>query len=89
MAPLEPLLAKFCRYLNMMVKSINQNNFLALAHNIIEETPTSKVIKEYPQRICGIEKSEKKLGKKYFTVLCNGIKSLFTQQKHTNNASIV
>jgi hypothetical protein len=65
MACIEPMLAEFCRHLNQMAKSINQIDFLALAHDIVEDTPTSVHIKEFQRKICGMKQIQK-LGKKYF-----------------------
>jgi hypothetical protein len=71
MAAIEPILAELCRQLNRMAKSITQKEFMSLANDIIEDTPTAAKVKEYQRRICGLtfkedETTHKQLGKKYF-----------------------
>jgi hypothetical protein len=74
MAELEPMLSVFCRHLNRMAKSITRGEFIALANDIITETPTSDRVKEYQRRICGVVFEEEnaengghqRLGQKYF-----------------------
>jgi hypothetical protein len=66
MACVEPMLAECCRHLNWKAKSINQVDFLQLAHDIVQGTPSSVRTKSYQNMICGVTDESKKLGKKYF-----------------------
>jgi hypothetical protein len=66
MALIEPMLAEFCRHLNRMAKSIGPTEFLALAHDIVVDTPTSERTKSFQKIICGVSNKSQQLGKKYF-----------------------
>jgi hypothetical protein len=85
MAAIEPMLAEFCRLLNRMAKSITQQEFLELANDIIVETPTSDRVREFQQRICGVDNKsgQQRLGKNIFTTSCRVTAIFFTQQKLT------
>jgi hypothetical protein len=65
MACIKPMLAEFCRHLKKMAKLINQIDFLALTHDIVEYTSTSEHIEEFQRKICGMQQKQK-LCKKYF-----------------------
>jgi hypothetical protein len=66
MIEIEPLLVELCRHLNRMALSITKEEFLALANDIIVDTPTSERLRLYHQRICGKDKLQNRLGTKYF-----------------------
>jgi hypothetical protein len=66
MAPMEPMLVMFCQHLNRMAKSINEKEFLALANDIIDNTPTADSVKQFHRVICGTDEEGKRLGRKYF-----------------------
>jgi hypothetical protein len=66
MAEMEPLLVGFCLHLNRMAKSINEKEFLALANDIIDGTPTAEKVKRFQHEICGTGKEGTLLGRKYF-----------------------
>jgi hypothetical protein len=65
MAPIEPVLAEFCRHLNRMAKSITHIDFLALANDIMDSGTEAKV-QEFQKQICEIDKPNAKLMIRYF-----------------------
>jgi hypothetical protein len=87
MADIEPLLAELCRHHNRMAKSITQTEFLALANDIIKDTPTSAKLIAFQTKICGLQinKNEgpNRLGKKYFYNFMNRFSDIIHTTKIT------